>query len=251
MTLAEHLDELRKRIMWAILAAAAFVGVCAYFDKELLAIAMAPAHAVLQELPRKGAIIATQVGEQFFTGIKVAIVAGVLLGSPVILWILWGFVARGLHPHEKRWVNVFAPISYLLFVAGCLFFYFGIQPFTLRFLLGYLKEDVQLPGGEAIPVDTMLSLRETLSFFLSMTLVTGLIFEMPLVMLFLQAVRICTWRTYVRHARHFVMGLTVFSAFITPTGDFFTLLVFMAPVLVLFGGGILACRIMAPKDLEV
>jgi len=68
------------------------------------------------------------------------------------------------------------------------------------------------------------------------------------VMLFLQAIRVCTWRTYLSAWKHFVLGLIIFSAVITPTGDALTLAVFMAPILVLFFGGILACRMMAPSD---
>jgi len=106
-----------------------------------------------------------------------------------------------------------------------------------------------LPGGEPIQPETKLGFKEAVNFFLSMSLVTGLIFEMPLVMLFLQAIRICTWKTYLSFWKHFVFGLLVLSAVITPTGDMFTLIVFMMPVLALFFGGIVVCRIMAPSDV--
>ena len=107
-----------------------------------------------------------------------------------------------------------------------------------------------MPDGSILEIAMRPDVKGTISFFLSMTLVTGAIFEMPLVMLFLQAIRICTWRTYVAYARHFVFGLFILSAVITPTGDAFTLAVFMAPVLVLFFGGILLCRMMASSDIE-
>jgi len=124
-----------------------------------------------------------------------------------------------------------------------------IQPVTLQFLLEYHSDDVFTPGGDPVQIAVMPTLEHTVSFFLSMTLVTGVIFEMPLVMMFLQAIRICTWRTYLGFWKHFVFGLLVFSAVITPTGDAFTLSLFMAPVLVLFFGGVAACRMMAPKDI--
>jgi sec-independent protein translocase protein TatC len=247
MTLAEHLDELRKRLFWCVAIAAAFCIACAFVEEALVGIALWPAYSVMRDI--KGAeFISTEVGEQFFTGMKVDIVVGVFLAAPVILWILWGFVARGLHAHEKRYVHSFAPISYLLFLGGCTFFYFVIQPLTLRVLLSWHADNVVGPGGDIIAVSPKLTMQNTVSFFLSMTLVTGLIFEMPLVMLFLQALRICTWRTYLSAWRHFTVGLVLFAAIITPTGDAFTLAVFMAPILVLFFGGVLACRMMAPKD---
>jgi Tat protein translocase TatC len=256
MTLSEHLDELRKRVFWCVLIAAAFCVACAFVEDALLGIALQPANSVIQEMNSQpefralklNSFVATEVGEKFFTGMKVDIVVGLFFAAPMMLYLLWGFVARGLHPREKRFVHIFAPISYLLFVGDCVFFYFVIQPVTLRFLLTYHMSDVFTPGGDQVTIPSMLRIESTIGFFLSMTLVTGLIFELPLVMLFLQAIRICTWRTYVKFWAHFLFGLVVFSAVITPTGDAFTLVLFMAPVLTLFFGGVLVCRIMAPKD---
>lgn len=249
MTLSEHLDELRKRVFLCVLIGALFVVACAFVEEALLGIAMWPAQSVLRDIPNSG-FQSTDVSEKFFTGMKVDIVVGLFLAAPTMLYILWGFVARGLHAHEKRFVRVYAPFSYLLFLGGCLFFYFVIQPITLRFLLTYHTNDIYMPDGSILEIAMRPDVKGTISFFLSMTLVTGVIFEMPLVMLFLQAIRICTWRTYIAYARHFVFGLFVLSAVITPTGDAFTLAVFMAPVLVLFFGGILLCRMMAPSDIE-
>jgi sec-independent protein translocase protein TatC len=248
MTLAEHLDELRKRLFWCVLVAVVFFGCCYLMESALVGIALWPAYSVMRDI-KGGEFISTEVGEQFFTGLKVDMVVGLFLASPLILFLLWGFVARGLHAHEKRYVRLYAPVSYLLFMGGCAFFYFVIQPLTLRYLLTYHTDDVMALDGKIIPVTAKLTMQNTVSFFLSMTLVTGLIFEMPLVMLFLQAIRICTWKTYLTYSRHFVFGLLVLSAIVTPTGDAFTLIVFMAPILVLFFGGILVCRMMAPKDI--
>src|SRR6185436_11908638 len=222
MTLAEHLNELQKRLIWCVVIAGVFVIACAFVEEALVGIALWPAYSVMREI--KGAeFISTEVGEQFFTGMKVYIVVGLFLAGPLILYILWGFVARGLHAHEKRYVHLFAPISYVLFLGGCLFFYFVIQPFTLRTLLTWHSDNVMAPDGSIILVTPKLTMQNTVSFFLSMTLVTGVIFEMPLVMLFLQAIRICTWRTYLSAWKHFTLGLLVFAAVITPTGDAFTL----------------------------
>src|SRR5262245_23592470 len=121
MTLAEHLDELRKRLFWCVLIAAAFCIACACVENALVGIALWPAYSVMRGI--KGAeFISTEVSEQFFTGMKVDIVVGVFLAAPMILYLLWGFVARGLHAHEKRYVRIYAPVSYLLFMGGCAFF---------------------------------------------------------------------------------------------------------------------------------
>jgi Tat protein translocase TatC len=248
MTLAEHLDELRKRVLACVLIAAFFVIFCACYEQELLGLMLMPAFDVLKGVPG-ASIIATEAGEMLFTGMKVDIVAGLFLSGPLVLYVLWGFVARGLHAKEKRFVRIYAPVSYVLFLGGCLFFYFVIQRYTLETLLKYHATDVYSPTGEPIPIEVKLKLASAIGFFLSMTIVTGLFFEMPLVMMFLQSIRVCTWRTYVKYARHFVFGLFVLSAVVTPTTDLFTLLVFMCPVLALFAGGIAACRIIAPSDV--
>jgi sec-independent protein translocase protein TatC len=248
MTLFEHLEELRKRLFWCVAVAVACMILCACYEERLLGIALWPAQSVLKTMPN-ASFISTETGEKFFTGMKLDVVAGVFLAGPIILYILWGFVARGLHAHEKRYVRIYAPISYFLFLGGCVFFYFWLQPMTLGMLLPYHEGDIITPFGETIHVEMKLSFKEIVNFFLSMALVTGLIFELPLVMLFLQAIRICTWRTYLKYAAHFSFGLLVFSAIITPTGDALTLIVFMIPVLALFFGGVLMCRMMGPKDI--
>ena len=248
MTLADHLDELRKRVVWCVVIAAVFVVACAMMEEALMGIAMAPANSVLREMKNSG-FMSTEPGEKFFTAMKVDIVAGLFLSAPLILYILWGFVARGLHAHEKRYVRIFAPFSYVLFLGGCAFFYFVIQPLTLEFLFNYHAADIVTPDGQIIAIDMRPAIAPIVSFFLSMTLITGLVFEMPLVMLFVQAIRISSWRTFAKYRKHFFFGMVVLSAVITPTGDALTLALFMAPMLVLFEGGILLCRIMAPKDV--
>src|SRR5262249_29667084 len=156
------------------------------FEEELLTIVMAPADDVLRGI--KGAeFIATKPGEMFFTSMKVDIVAGIFFAAPAILLILWGFVARGLYPRERRWGPIYVPISCGLFVAGCLFFYFVIQPYTLQYLLSY-HADMNSWFGRVFHIAPKLKFEEAVNFFLSMTLVTGVIFELPLVMLFLQAI---------------------------------------------------------------
>lgn len=248
MTLAEHLDELRKRLFWCVLIVLAFFCVALYAEPVLLGIALWPAYSVLRGM-KGGEFIATEVSEKFMTSMKLDLVVALFLAAPMILYILWGFVARGLHSHEKRYVRIYAPFSYVLFMGGCVFFYFVIQPVTLQFLLDYRADDILAPDGTIIAAPPKLAIQSTISFFLSMTLVMGLFFELPLVMLFVQAIRIATWKTYLKYAKHFVFALFVAGAIITPTPDAATLLVFMTPVLALFFGGILLCRMMAPSDI--
>ena len=246
MTLFEHLEELRRRVFWAVVVAAIGVAVCAFFQAELFAVALAPVHGVLARHAAEtgGELIFTEVSEPLFTGLKLILVAGLFFTGPAVLYLLWGFVSTGLYPHEKRSIRVFAPVSYLLFIGGCVFFYFVIQPIALEALITYPPEMHTLDGGR-IRVSAKLSLQSTVSFFLTMTVIMGLIFELPLVMMFLQKIRVVTWRTFSKYRRHFLIGALVLSAVITPTGDAFTLGLFMIPIVVLFEGGILVCRLTA------
>ena len=171
---------------------------------------------------------------------------GIFFASPFVLWEVWGFVSKGLYAHERRVVRLVAPISAVLFLCGCAFYYFLIQPQALEFLLTNWVA-IPLPNGETIEIRPMPRIENALSFFLTMALVMGLTFELPLGMVAAQKFGIVTWRTYSKYRRHFFMGSLVAMAVLTPSGDMFTLAVCMIPVLFLFEGGILTCWILNPN----
>ncbi len=247
MTLREHLDELRRRALWCVLIAGAAAVGCWMCQDALLGIALAPANSVLKEIPNSE-LISTETGEKFLTAMKLDLVAGIFISSPLILYVLWGFVARGLHAKEKRFVRIYSPVSYLLFLAGCWFFYFELQPLFLSYLLRYETSGIVGPSGEQIPIAMKLEFGKQVNFFLVMSLVTGLIFELPLVMLFLQAIGVCDWRTYLKYAKHFNFGMLVAITVFSPASDVYSITLFMVPVVALFFGGVLVCKLKAPKE---
>ena len=243
MTLFEHLEELRKRLLRCVVYVALGLAVAWTFKDEVLAVVVLPYWEALLRVD--GTIQVTDLSEAFFATFKLYMVVGLFLAGPLVLLEAWRFVARGLYEKERRHVRMWFPVSLFLFVEGVVFYYFLVQPTTVDWLVAY-QPYVPLPGGGKIPIAVNLRLADALSFFLLMSLVMGMTFQLPLLMIFAQKIGVVNWRTFARYRRHFLMASLVAMAFLTPSGDAMTLTVCMAPVVLLFEGGILVCRLMAP-----
>lgn len=245
MTLGQHLDELRRRIFRCLLYVAAGAAGAAVFEEEIVGWILSPYWEVLQRVP-KGGFQATEVTEIFMTRMWLDIVVGLVVAGPFVLLEVWGFVGRALYETERRWVRVFAPVSLFLFVEGCTFYYFVIQPYTLDTLLTYGTRVPILGGAGFTDIAVQLRLESTVRMYLVMSLVMGLTFQLPLGMVFAQKIGVATWRTYSKYRRHFLVGNLVAMAVLTPTGDAITLTICMVPVVLLFEGGVVVCRLMQP-----
>lgn len=137
MTLGEHLEELRSRLIRALLAV--FVGavLCYVFISYIQAFLMWPVSAIYQAHGLESAIRTMGPAEQFMTDLKVAIIMGLILSAPYSIMQIWGFIAAGLYPQERKWVRAFAPVSVVLFFTGALFLIVVVNPLLLSFLLTY------------------------------------------------------------------------------------------------------------------
>lgn len=140
MTLGEHLEELRSRLIRAIIALVIGAGVCFVYSDTLLGILCAPIFAILRQqgLPEELGFFSPT--EAFMVSLKVAIIVGFILTAPFSISQIWGFVAAGLYPQERKWVRRFAPTSIILFFAGAGFLQFIVSPVLYRFLLGYQSD---------------------------------------------------------------------------------------------------------------
>jgi len=244
MTLGQHLLELRRRVFRSLLYVMAAAILCAVFEDEVVGFVLHPYWKVLHVQPDSGFQV-TEVAEAILARMWLDVVVGLFLAGPFVLLEIWGFVSRALYDRERRAVRVFAPVSMLLFLAGCAFYYFVIQPYTLEALLQY-GISVPLPDGGTAQVGVHIRLDNAIRFYVTMSLVLGITFQLPLFMIFAQKIGLVSWRTYSKYRRHFFMVNLVGMAILTPTGDAITLIACMAPVIVLFEGGILVCRLMAP-----
>jgi Tat protein translocase TatC len=159
---------------------------------------------------------------------KLPTIVGFFFASPIIARELWGFVAAGLYARERKYVRQFAPTSFLLFLLGCVFGYFLLIPYALYAMVA------MLPSGK---VDPVLGLGEYLGLFLTLTIVLGLVFQLPLVMVFLSKVGLVPSRNYRGWRKHAIVANIVFAAVLSPP-DLMSMAVFALPLLVLYELGV-------------
>ncbi|MDA1196045.1 MAG: twin-arginine translocase subunit TatC [Planctomycetota bacterium] len=203
MSLSDHLDELRTRLWRSVLAVLVGMIVSFCFWRELMEFVIRPFREASRLVGAEGEIVTPDPADGFLQVIKLCFITGVVFVSPLVLWQLWGFVAAGLYDREKRYVRLFFPVSLGLFALGLVCAYVLLIPFGLRFLVGW---------NEAIGAQSWFSLKAYLSMCLTMVFGMGLVFQLPLIMLFLQAVDIVPRATFLKGWRvaivmSFVLGM--------------------------------------------
>lgn len=223
MPLMAHLEELRWRILKALLALAVAFGGCYGFSEQIFHVLSAPLLA-LSESPLS--LIGTGVTEAFFTRLKVSLIAAVFVASPVIFFQAWRFVAPGMYPHERRSAIPFAIAATFFFVAGGTFCYIVVFPVGYAF---FLREYA------AIGVAPTIRISEYLTFAARMLLAFGITFELPVVTFFLARIGVVTHRTLIGWFRYAVLFIFVLAAMLTPGPDIASQLLLAAPLLLLYG----------------
>lgn len=225
MPLADHLRELRSRMLKAILAISVGTMLAWAFYDDLFGLIRAPFDAVVAEAQAAGrdmTLAFTGVADPFVMQLKVSAVGGILLTSPIWLYQLWRFVTPGLHRNERRWSMGFAVVATPLFLAGAWLAYVFL-PRGLDILLGFTPENIE----------NIISVDRYLSFFLRMLLVFGIGFLLPLFVVALNFAGVLSARQLRSWWRGIVMGIVVFAAVATPTGDPFNLMLLALPLLAL------------------
>ena len=240
MSFMEHLEELRTRLLRAILGMVVAFLVSMFFTKELWQIVQEPAVTALRHLgynpPR---LIAITPMEQFnIIWLKLPLLVSVFLGSPWIFFQIWSFIAPGLYKREKRWAVPFILTTAVLFITGGCFAYFVAFRYGLEFLLGI---------GRDVNVTPMVTISEYFDLFVNVTLGVGLVFEMPVIIFFLTLLRLASPRFLLRHSRYAILGITVLAAVVTPTPDVFNMMIFAIPMVALFFVGVFASFLLVNK----
>ncbi|MFJ9339501.1 twin-arginine translocase subunit TatC [Streptomyces sp. NPDC101733] len=232
MPLVEHLRELRNRLLKSVLAIIVVTIVAAYFYRPIIDFLLEPmlssvgctAGATHQ---RNGAPCAEMTTNgltaPFSIALKVGLSAGIVLSAPVWLYQLWAFAAPGLHRNEKKYALSFVAVGAPLFLAGAVLAY-KILPQTAEILLGFTPDHVK----NLLPVDDYLDL------VTRMVVVFGLAFELPLMLVLLNFTGVLSAKRLGSWWRAMVLGITVFAAFATPTGDPLTMLTLAAPIVTLY-----------------
>lgn len=172
--------------------------------------------------------------QEAFTTIylKVSFVAGLVFASPWVIYQIWQFVAAGLYPHERKYVYIYLPISIFLFLGGAFFCFYAVFPFVLNFLLSFNK---------LLGVNPQIRLSEWISFAITLPLMFGLSFQLPLIMLFLERISIFTVKDYHEKRRMAILIISIISMLMTPA-DPMSMILMMMPLILLYELGILMCK---------
>lgn len=244
MTLAEHLEELRVRVLRSVIALGVALIVTMVYQDTFLDVLLWPHRLALQGLPAdqqsRIEMVASTYPQPFFVLFKISIVAAVVLASPVILYQIWRFVSAGLYPRERGFAYVYGPISFLLFLLGVEFGYFYLIPVTFQFLSQYGLAHVKM----------FLNLEDYVNLVIILTVIFGALFELPLVMLFVSKLGLISAGAFARQRRLAIVLLVIAAAVLTPTGDPYTLMLVSVPMYLLYEIGILLCWLGARKKAE-
>jgi len=229
------LDVLRSSII-RVLLAAVIMGIAAFFFKdELFDIVLwprssdFPTYRLLHTEPFAVKLINTQLTEQFMIHMKVALVAGVLVASPYIIYVLFRFVQPALYEEEQRMSLRLISSAYTMFILGVLLNYLLIFPLTLRFLATY---------SVSADVETLLTLSSYVDTLLMMSIVFGIVFEIPVVAWLLARFGLLKAQWMSEYRRHAIVAILIVAAIITPTSDVMTLLIVSLPIWLLYEASI-------------
>lgn len=233
MPISGHLQELRSRLIRSVLIVSFFFGAAFYFSDSLLFLLKRPLHAEL---------IFLSPAEAFWADLKVALFVGFLGALPVILYEIWQFVAPGLLPNERGYFLPFLILSTLLFFVGMAFCYFLALPFALDFLIDY---------GRKSGIKPQISVSMYIDFNLKFLLGFGLVFELPLVMLFLAKIGLLTPAFLTRNRKYAILLAFFIAAVLTPTPDVFNQCVMAIPLILLYEIGIIAIRIFGGRTVPL
>lgn len=224
-----HLEELRKRIIWSLVAIGVGFLLAFNFSEKIINFLARPI------APIKLAFLTPT--EAFWVNMKVGFFLGLGLAMPVVLYQIWAFISPGLLPHERKYALPFVLFSTLFFAIGVLFCHAVVLPFALKFLLTYKTENLQ----------AVISLNSYMDFVLKFMLGFGLVFELPLVITLLAKLGIVTPQFLSKNRKYAVLINFVLAAVLTPTPDIFNQLLMALPLCLLYELGIISARIFGRR----
>jgi sec-independent protein translocase protein TatC len=232
-----HLEELRNRLIVSFIAIGVGAVIAFAFKERLFNILVRPLIKVMEE---GDTLIFTGLPEAFFTYLKVALLAGIIVSSPVILYQFWMFVAPGLYKKERRMMGPVVLLSSFFFIGGALFGYFIVFPWGFKFFLGFATETIRpLP-----------SMKEYFAFSAKLLLAFGLVFELPLVLTFLARLGIVSVDFLKRNRKYALLLFFAGAAILTPP-DVVTQVMMAVPLMALYEISIIGARIFGRKKAEV
>ncbi len=227
MSFFEHLSELRKRIINSLIAIGIGVVVGFSFAEKVISFLVRPMVMALKDAHLGDKLVYTSPTGFVTVLIHGSFYVGFVIASPFVLYQLWLFIAPGLYRHERKAVLTFVVSATLLFLAGIAFAYWIMLPYVLKFLISFQG-----------PFQPLISINEYFDLILVVLLGLGLIFELPVIVFFLSLFGIVTPRFLWKNARYAILIITIIAAIVTPSPDATTMLIFMAPMVLLYFAGI-------------
>ncbi len=229
----QHLEELRKRLITSFIAVGIGFVASYAFKEKLFYVLMAP----LQQAMKSGdTLIYTHLPEAFFTFLKTALISGIILASPVLLYQFWMFIAPGLYDREKKLLVPILFLSTLFFTGGALFGYFVVFPWGFKFFLSFATDTIR----------PMPSMKEYLGFSAKLLLGFGIVFELPLVITFLARLGVVSVEFLKKNRKYAILFIFIGAAILTPP-DVVTQVMMALPLTLLYEISIVGARIFGKK----
>ncbi len=232
LTLVEHLDELRSRIIVSLVFFVVALALCFWQNNVLLDVVNAP-------LPGDRTPITFGVAEPFTTTLTVAAYAAIIITLPVLLFEIYGFILPALSPREKRTLLPFMLMAPVLFLCGVVFAYFVVIPAATQFLLNFNDQEFNVE----------IRARDYYSFFALTSVAIGILFQIPIGILAITRLGIVTPQQLAANRRYAILIIAVL-AMLLPGTDPVTMLISMVPLLILFEGSLLFARIAGTPSFE-
>lgn len=237
MPFSSHLQELRKRLIVCFIAVGIGFVISYFFSKEIFELLSKP---LLKVMPEGQKMVFIALPEAFLTYLKIALVSGIILSSPMIFYQIWMFITPGLHQTEQRYVLPFVVFSTLFFAGGTLFGYLVVFPLGFKFFMGFTSDYIRpLP-----------SIREYLSFSLKLLIAFGVVFQLPLFSFFLSRLGIVDAKMLRSKQKYAILLIFVVAAVFTPP-DVATQLMMAGPLIVLYEIGIWVAKVFGKKKKEL
>jgi len=237
MGFLEHLEELRKRIIYSLIAVGLGFFACWGYAENIYSIMQRPIMEALHKNGLSEKLVYLNPTEPFNLYLKVGFLAGLFVASPFVLYQVWLFISPGLYRNEKRYVVPFMFSTVGLFLAGGYFGYKLVYPQALEFLIGYGKQ-----------FQPMITIGEYTDLFLTIIIGMGVIFELPILVFFLSLMGIVTAAWMWRNLRYSILVIFIIAAILTPTTDIMNMCIFAAPMVALYVASIGIAWLVHPSQ---
>ncbi|MFZ0785743.1 MAG: twin-arginine translocase subunit TatC [Candidatus Acidiferrales bacterium] len=238
MSFFDHLVELRKRIVNSLIAIGIGMLVGFYVSKHFIDYIVRPMQDALRANHLDDKLIYTGPAAPVGLIINLSLYLGIVIAMPYVLYQIWLFVAPGLYKHERRAVAGFIISSMSLFLCGIAFGYYVLLPQVLTFLISFTSD---------IPIKPLISINEYFDLILVVLVGLGVIFELPVLIFILSIFGIVTPKFLLKNFRYAMLLITLAAAIVTPTPDATTMIVFMAPMVVLYFVGVLVSYLVVRR----